>query len=136
MEDSEIKQIIEHLDQSLKKKNAKVLLAQYGGAPDESQFIGTKEGYLRFGIEIMKAAYAKKDEKDSITVDLEYLLSDDSNVSFEWFERRDVINEATTSETIKDKITSFIGMLVVFMIMVIIGAGFINGIRWLISLFW
>ena len=71
MEDSEAKRLIQLLDEGVEKENAKVLLTQYGGGPDESKIIATKEGYLRFGIEIMKAACVDKldkKEKDSVNI--------------------------------------------------------------------
>ena len=138
MEDSEAKRLIQLLDEGVEKENAKVLLTQYGGGPDESKIIATKEGYLRFGIEIMKAAYAEKldkKEKDAINIEMDYFLSEDSDIGFDWFERQENIEIPERIQTTKDKILSASVMIIVFFILGIIGAGFVNGIRLLFSLF-
>ena len=138
MEDAETKRLIQLLDEGVEKENAKVLLTQYGGGPDESKIIATKEGYLRFGIEIMKAAYVNKldeKEKDSVGIEMDYFLSDDSDIGFDWFERKENLEAPVTVQTLKDRAYSAFGMIAVFFIIGIISAGFINGIRWFVSLF-
>ena len=138
MDDSEIKRIIKLLDEGVEKENAKVLLGQYGGGPEESQIVANKEGFLRFGIEIMKGAYIEKEEthgKIPVDLDFEYLLSSDSDVFFDLCERRDIVDQPHEPESLKDKFMSGLALLVVFLVLGIMGAGFINGIRWLFSFF-
>lgn len=59
LNDAYIKELIENLDQSVSSEGAAVRLDQYGGGPDESQITGNRVGYLRLGIEFLKAAYAE-----------------------------------------------------------------------------
>ena len=56
MTDSEIQETVRSLDSGISKDNARVLMKQYGGGPDESQIIATRNGFLRLGVELMKAA--------------------------------------------------------------------------------
>ena len=92
MDRERIAELIRELDQLVPAEDAKVLLTQVGGGPDESKVVATENGYLRFGLAFMKAAFAppsKSGDPATIHVDLEDLISDDSDVSFDWFERVD-----------------------------------------------
>lgn len=84
-----ISAIVSELDQLVPTENASVLLSQYGGGPDESKIVATEAGYLRLGVEFLKAASAPplKDETTAIAVNLESLVSPESTVTFDWFER-------------------------------------------------
>ncbi len=87
MDDVQIQDRIATLDALVPKEGAVVKLDQYGGGPDESRITANKNGYLRLGIELLKGAYLPAAENQQIPVDLYYLMSDDSNVGFDWFER-------------------------------------------------
>ena len=85
-----ISAIVTELEQLVPTENASVLFSQYGGGPDETKVVATEEGYLRLGLEFMKAASApplKKSEPTAIAVNLASLVSQESSVSFNWFER-------------------------------------------------
>lgn len=68
MDEEKIKKLISGLDESVSKEGAAVQFNAYGGGPDESYIQANKQGYLRLGIEILKAAYSPrvkvKDDKD------------------------------------------------------------------------
>jgi hypothetical protein len=88
MELEDIHNIVAELDENVSKESATIGLYQYGG-PDESNMVGTRNGYLRLGIEFLKAAATPADEGSSATVVdvvLGYLLADDSTIFFDTFE--------------------------------------------------
>ncbi|WP_028313241.1 hypothetical protein [Desulfatibacillum aliphaticivorans] len=100
-----VKDFISSLDESVPKEGAAVRMDQYGGGPDESGIRANQAGYLRLGIEFLKAAYAEPAYRDKggddvdreyLDVDLEYLVSLESDVNFDSFERTEnveLINE-------------------------------------------
>jgi hypothetical protein len=95
----DVEAMVDQLNAMVPTDHAKVEMKVYGGGPDESQIIGTQRGYLRLGIEFMRAAFAPKSDPkrpDSIAVDLDDLISDDSDVSFDWFERIDITKPCTS----------------------------------------
>lgn len=119
MNTEEIKETILKLDQAVAKEGAVVALRQYGGGPDESQIVANEIGYLRLGIELMKAAFSEKnakiDEGNSISVDLDYLISPTSDISFDWFERTEnVTAPKTQNEPWNSQLIGFFIMAVLF----------------------
>jgi hypothetical protein len=89
--EQKIQDAIAVLEREVPKDHARVRMAQYGGGPDESQIIANRLGFLRLGVEFLKAAYAPisgAGDSTSVTVDLDYLLTEDS-YQFDWFERRE-----------------------------------------------
>jgi hypothetical protein len=100
-EAEEISSLVSELDRKVPQQGAVVELKQYGGGPDESKVIANQLGYLRLGIEFLKAAFKQPSEKnpDAIEVDLRYLLSDDSDVGFDQFERREDMKERQIEKT-------------------------------------
>ena len=88
-----IRRFISDLDAAVPREDARVLLTVYGGGPDESKMVGTERGYLRLGIEIMKAGLAPEspDANDpaGLSPDIDSIVHPDSTVNFDWFERRD-----------------------------------------------
>src|SRR5687768_11252279 len=90
VDDAKIQQAIASLDDGIPREGARVKLDQYGGGPDESQIVANKLGFLRLGVEFLKAAYAPTEkETDSVKVEIEYLLTSDSSIGFDWVERRE-----------------------------------------------
>lgn len=96
----QIKKMVAELDAAVPRAGARVYLSQYGGGPDESKMVANQRGYLRLGIELLQAAFAPPSPKtqQQIQVDLRYLLTDDSTVGFDWFERREDLAAATRAE--------------------------------------
>jgi hypothetical protein len=104
MNDEAIQNAISSLDKAVPKEGARVAMVQYGGGPDESQIIANRQGYLRLGIEFLKAAYStplqpEPKAPDMVKLDLEYLLTNDSDINFDWCERCEpgAIHAATIS---------------------------------------
>ncbi len=105
MDEKKIQEIIKQLEDEIPREDAKVIFEQYGGGPDESQIIANQRGYLRLGIEFLKAAFAErkpisKKGYDAIPVDLDYLIAENSTVGFDNFE----ITESFPTTTYKRKI--------------------------------
>ena len=91
-DESKLRQNIEDLDKSVPKEGAYVRMTQYGGGASENQIVANRNGYLRLGIEFLKAAFAEKiyiekEYPDVIDVDLDYLLKEPSTLYFDRFER-------------------------------------------------
>ena len=130
-----IQTIINELDEEIPRPEHEVKMDVYGGGVDESRIRATKDGFLRLGVEIMKAAYAEStdDNKEILNVDLDELLTDDSEIQFDWFERVDSITQPERKLSITDRIIPFIiiSILLATLACTIIGAGTI--IMWLIK---
>jgi len=120
-----VQKLIAELDVAIPKEGARVQLCQYGGGPDESRVIATRRGYLRLGIEFLRAAYAAPCEKNpgQIAVNLDYLLTDSSDIGFDWFERVDSLPEAASDSRI-----SFFSRCFGMTVMVVLGCIFLVGI--------
>ena len=75
MNDAEFQQRIDELDQSIPKDGAKLLIAYEEGVYCE--FIANKAGYLRAGIEMLRAAVEPLGPGESVTqVNLNYLVGE------------------------------------------------------------
>ena len=89
----QIRKLLSELDAAVPKEDARVLLSVYGGGPDESKMVGTEQGYLRLGIELMKAGIAPEspdaEKPEDISPDIDSIVHPDSTINFDWFERRD-----------------------------------------------
>ena len=57
MNPEEIKRIIDELDRGLSKENAKVSIQMYGSDLEEAFIVATERGYLRLGVEFLKAGF-------------------------------------------------------------------------------
>jgi hypothetical protein len=117
------------------REGAFVHLTQYGGRPDESSIIANQAGYLRFGLELMKAGLAPPDtDAPSVKVDLGYLLTPNSDLRLDLCERRDRPPEN------KGQLSPFtnriigIGCFLLFLLSVALAmVGFSTVVTWFIS---
>ena len=121
--ESRVEELVQELDTIVARDAARVHLRQYGGGPDETQIIANRSGYLRLGIEFLKAGVAVPDEKLSVPLDFEYLLTSDSDVSINWAEQRDPVETSPAPETFVQKIGSTVLALSipVFVLLFIVG---------------
>jgi hypothetical protein len=117
METDELRTIVNQLDHNLSRENAKVTIQKYGGDLDETFVVGTPNGYLRLGVEFLKAGLAPHaaPEKPAIDVDVEYLIDDDSDVQFDYFERKDQL-------TIKSYQSSFVVKIIPWVLFATVGS--------------
>ena len=89
---SKLAPLVAELDQGVSKNGAVVRLERYGGGSNESKIVANRLGYLRLGIEFLKAALAAPTTEEAagpatIGVELSYLIHPDSNINFVQFER-------------------------------------------------
>ena len=89
--------------------------------------VANQQGYLRLGIELLQAAMAppSPQSQEQIQLDLRYLLTDDSTIGFDWFERREDLAAATRAERKPSRLVSAILVLglVAGLILAMIGFG-------------
>ena len=90
MEDQKarVQELVEELDALVPRTGAVVVMNVYGGGCDESQITATENGYLRLGIELLKAPSAPRlgeGEDARIDVNLEGLVSEQSDINFHIF---------------------------------------------------
>lgn len=130
MDEDKLKAIIKQLDDEIPRDGAKVILEQYGGGPDESQIVANQKGYLRLGVEFLKAAFAErksisKKGYDSVPIDLGYLISENSTVDFDNFEITESFTDTTYKRKIADRLIPivFVGILAVIALLALIGFG-------------
>jgi len=79
MDDSQTRRIADELDAAVTKDEAKLLI-DYSGGPDEREgnceVIANRKGYLRAGIELLKAGvFPLEPERMFVPIDLGYLTS-------------------------------------------------------------
>lgn len=91
-QDLKIKEIISDLDRNIPKDDAYIQFSIYGGGVDESKIRANKNGYLRLGVEFMKAAFVSpvnqgSSESGNIEIDIDYLIKEQSPIEFNLFER-------------------------------------------------
>ena len=74
MDESEIRRHINELDAAVPKDNAELII--YGGHLEEQtcEFIANRDGYLRAGIELLRAAVAPLDQTSITWISLDYLI--------------------------------------------------------------
>lgn len=100
-----LRSILSALDEWVPREGSWIQLSQYGGGPDEGQIIGNPNGYRRLGIEFMKATL-ENDPERNFGVDLEYLISPDSTINFDWFELSDTPRKTKLSCGWSDRLLS------------------------------
>ena len=133
MEIDELNSIVNRLDQDISRENAKVTIQKYGGDLDESFVVGTPNGYLRLGVEFLKAGLAPhaSSENSAVDVDVEYLIDDDSDVQFDYFERKDQLTVRTYQSSVVEKLIPLALLAVVGSVLVLA----IIGLRTVIKAF-
>ncbi len=117
-DEAELRSIISALDDCVPRDGSWVQLTQYGGGPDEGQITGNCNGYRRLGIEFLRATL-DDDSDQGFGVDLEYLVSPDSTINFDWFELSDTHSPTKSTYGWLDRVMP-IGCLTVFAVAVII----------------
>ena len=135
MERERIASIIAELECILPVENAKVPFTQYGGGPDESKIVATENGYLRLGLEFLKAAFAPHsigNMPSAVEVKLESILSEESTISFDWFERVDSLDQRF-KPTNTTPFLGYVAALVFGLLIVMTVVGFVTTIRWLFT---
>jgi hypothetical protein len=131
MQTDELSAIVNRLDQDISRDNAKITIQKYGGDLSESFVVGTPNGYLRLGVEFLKAGLAPhaSPEKPAIDVDVEYLIDDDSDVQFDYFERKDQLTIQTYQSSFVHKLIPLVLLAIVVSVLVLAIVGLRTVIR-------
>jgi hypothetical protein len=132
MTEDELSSLIERLDREVPKVGALVKLHQYGGGPDECQVVANRAGYLRLGIEFLKGAFASSinpKEPSGVRVDVDYLITGDSSVNFDWFERREDLPERSTAPPTPGRIAAAVAVTFFLLLLVLSAVGLVTVLR-------
>lgn len=121
METNELSSIVNRLDQDISRENARITIQKYGGDLTEAFVVGTPNGYLRLGVEFLKAGLAPyaSPERADIDVDVEYLIHDDSDVQFDYFERREDLAIKIYTRSFVDKLIPLVLLTIVGLVLVL-----------------
>jgi hypothetical protein len=130
MNKDEIAKVIAILEREVPRDGARVRLCQYGGGPDEGQVVGNDAGFVRLGIEFLKGAIAapKAGHASAVEVDLAYLITSDSDIRFDWFERREPSEPLPQTRSRLIPFLMFSGVLAVGLLAIL---GLVTIVRWL-----
>jgi hypothetical protein len=131
---SHIEPVIAALDAAVPKDGAHVVIHQYGGGPDECSIVANERGYLRLGIELLKAAFAPagyQNRRDAIEVDVDYVIRDDSEIQLDWFERREPDAPPVPRTRFSDLAAMACGLFLVTMFVI----GCMTAVNWLTAAF-
>ena len=145
MDRSKVEALIRDLDGAVPREGALVRLDLYGGGSDESGLRANRLGYLRFGIEFLKAGITTQDadpiilplgavRTPTVHVDLDYLVDQDSGVQLQYFEwdediRRGAVDEARSEWPNGVAAVGCGAALIAVAALLLIGAGTV--LRWL-----
>jgi hypothetical protein len=123
MESERIKSLVHELDAAISRDDARIGFYTYGGDVDESFVQGNEKGYLRLGVEFLKGGLSPRDLTRAETkVDLRYLISDDSDLSFHYFEvSEEKVREDNHSWKDDLIVYSILGILVSILILAVVG---------------
>ncbi|HSE33871.1 MAG TPA: hypothetical protein VLA93_20030 [Pyrinomonadaceae bacterium] len=117
----DLNSIVNRLDRDIPRDNAKITIQRYGGDLSEAFVVGTPNGYLRLGVEFLKAGLAPHASpgNSAIDVDVEYLIDDDSDVQFDYFERKDQLAIKTYQRSFVDKLIPWVLLAIVGSVLVL-----------------
>ncbi len=133
-----VQKLITELDAAISKDGARVRLSQCGGGADESRIIATQQGYLRLGIEFLRAAFVspRAEAPTQITIDLDYLITDNSDIDFGWFERVETLPEPAPSTPNRSRFSpAFFIIAVVICLGILVLIGFATVVQWTFHFF-
>ena len=130
---------MEALDHLVPRTDAVVVMNVYGG-PDESQITATETGYLRLGIELLKAPSALHfvDGRDiQLDVSLEGLVSEESDINFYLFHLDDTLRPDTPAAPPakppwSDRVIGTACGLACLLLVYVIAVSFITIGRWIL----
>ena len=123
MELERIKMLVQELDSAISRDGARIGFYTYGEDVDESFVQGNENGYLRLGVEFLKGGLSPRELTRAETkVDLRYLISDDSDLSFHYFEVSDEkVREDTYSWKDDLIMYSILGILISILVLAVVG---------------
>ncbi len=124
-----LRKLVNQLDESVPREGARARL-DIGAGPDESCFVANEAGYLRFGVELLKAGLADPDPASKrLPVDLDYIVTEESDIQFDAF----VSSEDLSTPMPAGHDLTGLAIAIVFMAAVAFaGIGLITVITWLV----
>lgn len=135
MERADIERIVYALDGGVPRENAKVRLDMYGNDFDQSFITATENGYLRLGVEFLKAGLVPyKDlngpQPHAIDVEIDQIVRKDSDIRFVYFERREDFTVETSEEDFwRDSLVIWVVIAVLVLIPILAIVGLVTVIR-------
>lgn len=135
-----VQKLVEELDTLVPHTDAVVVMDVYGGGCDESQITATENGYLRLGIELLKAPSALRfiDGRDvQLDVNLEGLVSEQSDINFHLFHLDDTLKPDAVPVAIQakqpwqDQVIGAGCVLSSVLLIYVFGVGFITIAHWI-----
>ena len=132
-------ELIAELDSLVPRTNAVAEMRQYGGGCDESELIATETGYLRLGIELLKAPFLPPlpdAETVQIAVDVEYSTVERSDICFQRFHldntlKPDAAYVPDPQQGWKDKLVGAVAGLGCLLLVYMFGVGVVTVLQWL-----
>ena len=145
MEDQKarIQELVAELDRLVPRTDAVVVMSVYGGGCDESRITATENGYLRLGIEMLKAPSALRfiDGADTqLDVRLEGLVSEQSDINFHMFHLDDTLKPDAApvvpqaKQPWSDKVVGTACGLLCLLLLYVVAVGFVTIGSWLSKL--
>ena len=124
-DDEHIQALVRQLDEAVPRDGHVEVLAE-PDEPDSTLIRANRRGYLRLGIELLKAAYAPSGPsrgRDLVHVDLEYIAGlEDCNWSFE--RREDVWSPISTEEPQGTPFQMLGGLVALFLVLALLVGAF------------
>ena len=139
MEEARLNTIIRELDAAVPSEGAVVRLIRGSNHPHECALIANRAGYLRLAVEMLRGAHApvvppKTGGSGSIDLDIDYLLSSDSDIRFDEFLREDVAAEParTSGKRWLGCLLPFLPGLIALILGGLVLIGAVTVLRWLL----
>lgn len=129
---ADLKSLILALDRSVRREDAWIQFVQHGGDPDESKIVGNLSGYQRLGIEFLNATL-RDDPTQPFDVNLDYLVSEESTIGFDWFELTDAPDQVHPAPNWIDRLVPVGCLLMAVMTASMLIVGVTTTIRWLVT---
>ena len=136
-----VQELVEEIDRLVPRTDAVVVMNVYGSGCDESQITATENGYLRLGIEMLKAPSALRfiDGADTqIDVNLEGLVSERSDINFHLFHLDDTLKPDTAPAAPQakppwqDQVIGAGCVLFCVLLIYVFGVGFVTIAHWIL----
>ena len=136
-----VQELVEEIDSLVPRTDAVVVMNVYGGGCDESQITATENGYLRLGIEMLKAPSALHfvDGRNiQLDVNLEGLVSEQSDINFHIFHLDDTLKPDAAlvvpqaKQPWRDKIIGAGCVLFCVLLIYVFGVGFVTIAHWIL----
>lgn len=137
MNNTEIKKIVEDIESFTDKENACVLLYQYGGGSDEAAIRGNRDGYLLFATSMLRASIEQNSNFTDEDIELESIVSDESDYFFTLFEKNEdfvlPLTQEIQKESFSDKLYEYSLFAFLLSIPIFWVIGIVSIIKWLFS---